>query len=97
MIGWLLHSTFFFCGGRWGEQRWSLDCYIIHSAVCLPQIESMMLKLHRLQQKAILDDDYDAGELQTFRLLLVVIFNPLVDQVTVCWGNSFLLGVIKLS
>lgn len=28
-----------------------------------PQIESMMLKLQRLQQKAILDDDYDAGEL----------------------------------
>lgn len=26
------------------------------------QIESMMLKLQRLQQKAVLDDDYDAGE-----------------------------------
>lgn len=26
------------------------------------QVESMMLKLQRLQQKAILDDDYDAGE-----------------------------------
>lgn len=56
-----------------------------------------MLKLQRLQQKAILDDDYDAGELQTFRLLLVVIFTPLVDQVTLSWGNSFVLGVTKLS
>lgn len=37
------------------------------------QIESMMLKLQRLQQKAILDDDYDAGELQTFRLLRVAL------------------------
>lgn len=26
------------------------------------QMESMVLKLQRLQQKAILDDDYDAGE-----------------------------------
>lgn len=38
------------------------------------QIESMMLKLQRLQQKAILDDDYDAGELQTFRLLRVALW-----------------------
>lgn len=44
-----------------------------------------MLKLQRLQQKAILDDDYDAGELQTFRLLLVV-FNALV------WSRHSVLG-----
>lgn len=38
-----------------------LDCAL---TCCLPssQIESMMLKLQRLQQKAVLDDDYDAGE-----------------------------------
>lgn len=74
---------FFFFGVA--EQRWPLDCSVIRSAVCLPQIESMMLKLQRLQQKAILDDDYDAGELQTFRLLLVV-FNALV------WSRHSVLG-----
>lgn len=68
------------------EQRWSLDCSVIRSAVCLPQIESMMLKLQRLQQKAILDDDYDAGELQTFRLLLVV-FSALLG-----WSRHSVLG-----
>ncbi|XP_010786588.1 disrupted in schizophrenia 1 protein [Notothenia coriiceps] len=35
----------------------------IHLVLCVAfQIESMMLKLQRLQQKAILDDDYDAAE-----------------------------------
>lgn len=63
--------------------------------VCLPQIESMMLKLQRLQQKAILDDDYDAGERQTSRILLDV-FNPMVGHVTLCWESSFLQGGIKL-
>lgn len=46
------HFFFFF---------WSL----VGVLICLllsSQIESMMLKLQRLQQKAILDDDYDAGE-----------------------------------
>lgn len=35
----------------------------------------MMLRLQRLQQKAILDDDYDAGELQTFTLLHVALWS----------------------
>lgn len=47
-----------------------------------------MLKLQRLQQKSILDDDYDAGELQTFRLLLFV-FNPFGWSRHSVLGKSF--------
>lgn len=45
-----LHSHFFIL-------LFALTCHLPSS-----QMESMMLKLQRLQQKAVLDDDYDAGE-----------------------------------
>ncbi|KAJ8361425.1 hypothetical protein SKAU_G00179500 [Synaphobranchus kaupii] len=53
------------CGDTWGAllRRYEgilQDC--LHSNRTNAQIEAMMLKLQRLQQKAILEDDYDTAE-----------------------------------
>lgn len=67
LTGASLHSHFFS-----GDRR-ALPSGLLDNLLCRlssSQIESMMLKLQRLQQKAILDDDYDAGELQTFTLAI---------------------------
>lgn len=72
LTGGSLHSPLFS-----GDRR-ALPSGLLDNLLCRlssSQIESMMLKLQRLQQKAILDDDYDAGELQTFRLLLVALWS----------------------
>lgn len=54
----------FFCMYWLFKRRWTLKLLLcnLFCLLAVSQIESMMLKLQRLQQKAILDDDYDAGK-----------------------------------